>query len=49
MTADVISMKHELTKEKQALRARMTAFGLTFPSVRYASGVEPWNAVELES
>ena len=49
MTANVIPMRDELTKEERALRARMTAFALTFHSMRYALGVEPWDAVELDT
>ena len=49
MTADVISMKEKLTEEERSLRARMAAFAVTFPSMRYASGVEPWDAVELDA
>ena len=49
MTADVISMRDKLTGEERALRARMTAFALTFPSMRYALGVEPWDALELDA
>ncbi len=48
MTENVISLKEKLTEE-EALRARMTAFALTFHSMHYASGVEPWDAVELET
>ena len=49
MTANVIAMKEKLTEEEQALRARMTAFALTFPAMRYALGVEPWDALELDA
>jgi hypothetical protein len=49
MTADVISMKDKLTEEERALRARMTAFAQTFPSMRYASGIEPWDALQLDA
>ncbi len=49
MTANVKSMNDELTEEEQALRARMTAFALTFHSMHYALGVKPWDAVELDA
>ncbi len=49
MNDDVISLQDELTEEEKALRARMTAFALTFPSMRYALGVKPWDAVELDA
>lgn len=48
MTADVISMKDKLTEEEQALRARMTAFALTFPSMRSAV-VKPWDAAKVDT
>ncbi|MFO0888251.1 MAG: hypothetical protein U0790_03785 [Isosphaeraceae bacterium] len=44
MTADVIPKS-----EGAALGARMAAFALTFPSMRYASGVKPWDAERLDA
>src|SRR5579864_8660260 len=41
-------LQDELTEEEQALRARMTAIALTFPSMGYALGVKPWDALELD-
>jgi hypothetical protein len=49
MPADVISIKDKLTEEEKALRARMTKFAQTFPSMRYALGVKPWDALELDT
>jgi hypothetical protein len=34
-----------LTEEEVRMRERMTAFARTFPSMRYAAGVEPWDAM----
>ncbi len=48
MTDNVIAIKEKLTEEEQALRARMTAFALTFPSMQHALGVKPWDALELD-
>jgi hypothetical protein len=36
-----------MTEEKT--RQKMTALAQTFPTIAKASGVEPWNAVELET
>ena len=49
MNHNVISMQDELTEEERALRVRMTAFAMTFPSMRYAFGVKPWDAVERDA
>jgi hypothetical protein len=49
MTDDVISMKDKRTEEGQAPGPRMTAFALTFHAMRYASGVDPWDADEFDT
>jgi hypothetical protein len=38
-----------MTEAEVRLRQKMTAFAQTFPTMRYASGVEPWDALKLDT
>ena len=49
MKDNVISIEDRLTQEEQALRARMSAFAQTFPTMGYARGVDPWDAEKLDA